>query len=207
MCDLEQPLLGRHRAREGALLVAEQLGFEQLAAQPGAVQVHERLVRARTVLVDPARQHSLADPVSPWIKSGSGERATRAASAASFLTIGLSPKKGSTAFRACVVLRASETLPHAARLERALEHHQQRGQLDGLGEELLGALLDRLHRQVDRAVRGQQHDGQRGVLGLERPQHLEAVAVRQREVHDRGVDRLPPQHLADGATSSAARCA
>ena len=60
MGDLQQALLGGDRPGEGALLVAEQLGLEQLARQPRAVEVHERLVRARAVLVEPAREHSLA---------------------------------------------------------------------------------------------------------------------------------------------------
>ena len=112
--------------------------------------------------------------------------------------IGLSPKKGSTRRRAPArSCRASETFRMRRSLERAIEHDQKRRQLHGLGQELLGAFLDRLDRQVDGAVAGQQQHRQRRVLRLEGAQHVEAVAVRQREVDHRGVDGLPAQQLAD----------
>ena len=49
------PILALHRAGEGAALVAEQLGFQQLARQSGAVEIDERFLRPRAVGVQPAR--------------------------------------------------------------------------------------------------------------------------------------------------------
>ena len=80
--------------------------------------------------------------------------------------------------------------PHATVLERTLDDHLQGRQLDGLGQELLGPLLDRLHREVDRAVRGEEDHGQRRVLALEGPQNVEPVAVAQGEVHDGRIEGL-----------------
>jgi hypothetical protein len=49
--------LGLLRAGEGAPLVAEQLGLEQLLRQRGAVQRHERSALSRGGTVDEARDH------------------------------------------------------------------------------------------------------------------------------------------------------
>src|ERR1043166_7634302 len=48
------------RAREGALLVAEQLALEQRLGQRGAVDGDERLAAARREIVDPLRDELLA---------------------------------------------------------------------------------------------------------------------------------------------------
>ena len=92
-------------------------------------------------------------------------------------------------------LARQRDLPHAPVLEGALDDDEQGGQLHRLGEELLGSLLDRLHREIDGAVAGEEDHGQGGVLGLQGAQHVEAVAVGQGEVHDRRVHRLLAQRL------------
>jgi hypothetical protein len=43
MGDLEQALLGGHRSRERALLVPEELRLQEVAREPGAVEVDEGL--------------------------------------------------------------------------------------------------------------------------------------------------------------------
>src|SRR5581483_9001629 len=50
----------RRGAGEGALLVAEQLGFDQLGGHGGAVDGHERAVPARALVVNGARDELLA---------------------------------------------------------------------------------------------------------------------------------------------------
>ena len=134
-------------------------------------------------------------PVSPWMSTGIGDAATFAASAASLRMTALSPKKGSTACRDLGGLARQRYLPHPPVFEGALDDHQERRQLDRLGEELLGSFLDGLHREIDGAVAGEEHDGQGGVLGLQGRQHLEAVAVGQGKIHDRGVHHLAAQGL------------
>ena len=59
---LEAALLERVGAGERALLVAEQLGFDQAAGQRRAAHLDERLLRARRVVVDGVRDHLLAGP-------------------------------------------------------------------------------------------------------------------------------------------------
>src|SRR5262249_35823002 len=56
---LEEAALRRDRARERAALVPEKLGLQELAREPRAVQVHEGLLGARAVPVDPAREEAL----------------------------------------------------------------------------------------------------------------------------------------------------
>jgi hypothetical protein len=52
--------------------------------------------------------------------------------------------------------------PIASVGERSLDHHQQRGELDGLGEEVLGPFLHRANRQVDGTVSSQHEERDRG---------------------------------------------
>ena len=47
--------------------------------------------------------------------------------------------------------------------------------LERLLDEIVGALLDRGDRGLDRAVAGDHHDRQIGLLALERVEHLDAV--------------------------------
>ena len=60
MGQLEQALLGGHRARKGPLLVPEQLALHELAREAGAVQVDEGLIRACALIVQPTGEHALA---------------------------------------------------------------------------------------------------------------------------------------------------
>ena len=59
--ELELAVLARRRAREGALLVAEQLALEQVLGQRRAVHLDEAACRARRELVQRARDDLLAD--------------------------------------------------------------------------------------------------------------------------------------------------
>ena len=77
--------------------------------------------------------------------------------------------------------------PLALALEEPPEHDQERRQLDRLGQELVGPLLDRAHREVDRGVAGQDHHRQRGVELPEPGQEVEGGAVGEHVVEDHGV--------------------
>ena len=141
----------------------------------------------------------LPAPVSPWIRTGLSEAAT------------LPPRRRAPGSpRSCrgtdraapAPARAAGRLllPVALVLEQPLEDHGQGLQLDRLRQELLRALLDRLDREVDRAVRGEDDDGHRGVQLPEAREQLERVAVRQRVVDDRDVRRrLAERRLGLGA--------
>src|SRR5207245_6344268 len=51
---------------EGAALVAEQFGLEQLLRQAGAIQIDKWRARARRTVVDQAREDPLARPRLPF---------------------------------------------------------------------------------------------------------------------------------------------
>lgn len=72
-------------------------------------------------------------------------------------------------------------------LESPLHEHKKCRKLHWLRQELLGPLLDGADGQVDGAMGGQDHHGDRGIDGFEGLQELEAVSVREAVVHDRGV--------------------
>ena len=62
MRDFEKAELGGDRAGESALLVPEELAFQELRRKPGAIQVQEALLAARTVAVNPGREDAFAGP-------------------------------------------------------------------------------------------------------------------------------------------------
>ena len=117
--------------------------------------------RARgPLLVQPARQHALAgaglavDQHRRWLLDDAAapaprERGSRASR----------PRNGAIDWPRLADLAPATLAAVAAGGRGPAIEHQQRGELDRLGEELLGALLDRVHREVDRAVGGQDDDG------------------------------------------------
>ena len=62
---LEEPLLQRHRPREGPLLVAEELALQELILKAAAVDGKERPAGPRALLVDGLRHQPLAGPALP----------------------------------------------------------------------------------------------------------------------------------------------
>ena len=167
----------------GALLVAEELRLQELAREAGAVHVDERLVGARAVAVEPAREDALAAARLALDQ----DRAARGGDLARVLgqprgSRPRCPVKGSTASRAWRARPADLAALLALALEQPPQHHQQRRQLDRLGQELVGAFLDRAHGQVDRGVAGQHHHRQRRVDLADPGQQLERRAVGQHVV-------------------------
>ncbi len=60
-------------------------------------------------------------------------------------------------------------------------------QLDRLGQELLGSLLDGPHRQVYRAMGGEDDRGNGGIHGPQALEEDEAIAVGKLKVEDGGI--------------------
>ncbi len=108
MGHLEQSLLGSSRACERAFFVTEEFCFEQFPGQTGAVEIDKRFVSARTVFMEPTREHAFA---------GSGFTQNQApdfqskesfcAWSASARIAALVPMNGSMAWRTCRDLLAS----------------------------------------------------------------------------------------------------
>ena len=196
--DLEQSRLAADRAGEGALLVPEQLRLEELAGEPGAVHVDEGLVRARPVAVEPARQDALA-AARLALDQDRAARGGEPAGLARELADGggaAGERVDQLACLACAPRDLAALL--ALALQQPLQHDEQGRQLDGLREELVGALLDRAHGQVDRRVAGQHHDRQRGLEVLDLPDQVERGAVGQQVVEHHRVRPAFAQRLLGG---------
>ena len=77
----------------------------------------------------------------------------------------------------------------AAALEGALEQEHEVLGVDGLGQEVGGALLHRAHGVVDGAEGGHDDDGDVGVRLLGRLQHVEAAARGEAQVGEHDQER------------------
>ena len=181
---LEQALLARHGAGVGPLLVAEELRLEEVAVEARAVHVDERLVGAGTVAVQPAGEDALA---------GAGlaldqDRAARGHDPPRLLGEGPNGGRGpgEGVHRLAGLARAPGDLAPllALALEQPLHHDEEGRQLHRLGQELVGALLDRAHGQVDRGVPGEHHHRQRRVDLAQARQEVEGRSVGQHVVED-----------------------
>jgi hypothetical protein len=90
-------------------------------------------------------------------------------------------------------------LDQLAALERLVDQLEQLLAAEGLGEEVVGAVLHRLHRLLDGAEGGEEDDVHVGRDGLGRPQQLEPGEAGHLEVGDDEVDRPVLQALEGGA--------
>ena len=170
-------------AGERALLVAEELGFEQVLLERRAVHLDEVPARAQRVVVDGAGDELLAGArlaadqhrrvaLRHLLHDAEHalQRAARADDAVEVVD---------------VVLRVAEVVElvaHAPELERLLDLDLHLLDLERLLHVVEGADLHRLDRRAHRSERGHQDDGGRGMEGLGRLEHLEAVAAAHLEV-------------------------
>ena len=78
------------------------------------------------------------------------------------------------------------------RFQRAAHHQQQPVRLERLLDEVVGALLDRLHRHLDRAVAGDHHHRHLRLLAVERLQQPQPVQPRALQPDIQDDQRRPP---------------
>src|SRR3990172_1845853 len=79
---------------------------------------------------------------------------------------------------------------HARSVERPLDQHEQMVGVERFGQEVIGPLLYRLDRGLDRTERGHHDHRQKRVVLLHRLQHLETVLLRKLEVRQHQTDAL-----------------
>ena len=178
-----RPRLAADRARERAPRVAEQLGFQQRLRQGRAVDGDERRVRARRVRVDRARDQLLAGPGFAFDqhrrRRGGHARDQLVhlqhdgALAHDVLQLGLAVRRDGLLFG-----------DQAPPFDRAGDGQPQLFDVEGLGDVVVSAALDGLHRARHVAERGDQDDGRGGRLGRERRQHVEAAGPLHPHVGD-----------------------
>ena len=187
---LEAADAARVRARERALLVAEQLALDQLAADRRAVHRHEGAALPRARLVQRLRHQLLAGARLAADQHGE---------------VGLRDLPDRLEHRAHA-RPAAHQVPHAelaldaraqqavlARelraLERAPDDQADLVVVEGLRDVVLGAELHRLDRDLLAAVRGDHHDRRLGLALARAAHHVEAGgAVAEREVGQHEVE-------------------
>ncbi len=138
------------RRRVGASLDAEQLLLEACRVQRRAVEHHERSVRPARTGVNHARRHLLAGAgkaLDQHARSGGRHALNARAELVRGVAVAEDRALGPGAQAQLRVL-ASEP----RRLKRAAHHEQQAIRLERLLDEVVGAVLDRGHGRLDRAV-------------------------------------------------------
>ena len=141
------PIAPRGRARERALLVAEQLGLDQVLRDRRAVHLHEGRRRARAALVQRARHQLLAGPVLAGDEHARvGRRGARDLGAQASAMAGLDPDEPRLRARA----RDSSRLRRRSRagLQRVAHRDQEPLRVERLLQVVEGAELRGLHRRL-----------------------------------------------------------
>ena len=156
---LEEADLVLHRAGEGALLVAEEFGFEQVLGQRRAVDGHEGLVLPRGIEMQRAGDEFLAGAALALDQDGAVGIGDLGDEVVDLLHL---RARADDVLEAVFLL---DDLPQVAVLadealviERALDGELQLIHLERLGDVVVGAELHRLERRLHRLVRRDQDD-------------------------------------------------
>ena len=157
---LEAALAPADRARERALLVAEELALEERLGERRAVELHEgRLSLRGAVLVDRLRDELLARPALAGDEHARLGRRDLLDDVEDRLHC---RARADDVVEAEPLLQARAELRRfaleATALQRAVDDDEELVELDGLGEVVLGPLLHGLHGRVDVRERGHQDD-------------------------------------------------
>ncbi|MCY1351773.1 hypothetical protein D9M69_380490 [compost metagenome] len=177
---LELARLGGDGTGEGALLVAEQGSLEHVVGNRRTVDGDERIIGARRLLVNVARQHFLAGAGLAGDQHG-----------------GIAARHPCRQFEQ---LPASRFVRHRtvavdrqAALRVTRHQLQQHLGLERLDQVIGRALANRLHRALHRAERGHQQHRQLRVLRADAPKQLVAIHARHVDVADHQAEGLALQ--------------
>ncbi len=181
-------------AGERPPLVAEQLGLEQGLRNRRAIDGHERARRARTRRVEDARAQFLAGAALALEQHG-GVGAGGSFDGRQRL---LQRRRGAddalaATTRGGLLLEEPVLAEEAALRERALHEQEEMIGVDGLGQEIKGALLHRRDGVLDAAVRRHHDDGHLGIASLSRR------GARQSRHQPAGAGRRAPRPAASRA--------
>jgi hypothetical protein len=185
---LELAVATRQRSGEGALLVAEQLGLDQLFRDRGAVDLDERALAPHRLDVNGARDQLLAAAVLAVDQhapvGGRGGRDLLAKHAhRGALADDLGALLEARAQRGVLALEARV-------LERAADRDQDLLERERLLDEVVRAQARRLHRGLDGAVAGDHDHNRLGPCPLDLGEGLEAVHPVHPDVEERDVRQL-----------------
>ena len=170
--------------------MAEQLRLDQFLGNRGAVHLDEPFAAAQAVPMNGSGDEFLADTALAGDEHG-GVGRRRPADRRHHL---LEPAAVADHLMADLdgALERPVLVPEAGLLEGVLNRHAQPvGALERLLEKVERALPDRLDRRARRPVRGDHHDRQRVVHGMQTRQDVEAVHARHLHVEQHQVGRFP----------------
>ena len=185
------------RAGERALLVAEQLAFEQLGRQRGAVHLDERPILARRALVNRARDQLLADAALAADQHRDVAVGHLLDHLRDRLHLGaVAPEQERAVLVVAQLAAQLGDLGHEARLfDRALDGGVERDLAEtlgivGLDDVVGGAQTNRLD-DGRRLLAARQHDDLQVGLGrLQRAQRFEPVHAGHHDVEQHDVGRI-----------------
>ena len=181
---LEQPLVRAIGAGEGTGDMAEELAFQELGRQPGAVDGQERAAGALALGVHRPGHQFLAGAAltdHQYRPFGTGELADLVEQPAHH------PAASEHAVEAIIaeqLLEAPHFVAQAPRLQRAADRQGEVLEVQRLGEELVGAFLERRHRLLNAAERGDHQKGRCRLHALHPPQQRHAIGAGQPQVAD-----------------------
>ena len=180
-----------HGAGERALLVTEQLAFEQRFGNRGAVDRDVGRVAARAQPVDRLRDQLLARAGLAADQHGRVGRRRLLDDVVDLPHLGaVADHRAEGALLAQLAAQHLDLAQRLVPLDDLRQQDPQPLEIDRLGQVVVGAFLDRLHGGLDRALGGQDHGGRVLALLLERPQQLEAAHLRHHQV---GEDDARPE--------------
>ena len=181
--ELELARLARHRAGKGALLMPEQLGFQQVVGNRRAIDRDKRPVGPIAQRVERAREQLLARAAFP-LKQHGGVGARRALQRHNHLLQRgrLADNLRRAAPHGELVFQQHVFGDQPALRQRPFDEQEQMIGIDRLGEKVHRAFLHRRHRVLNAPVGGHHHHRQFRIQLLRRAQHAKPVALRQTEV-------------------------
>ena len=193
---LEETLMLPFCAREAALLVPEQLAFDQVGGDRTAVDGDERAIAAPAEVMHGARDELFAGSAL----AGDEHAECRAGHPRDLLVHRLHRRRAAPQVAELPAVFPARAHGRDFRLQRRRPHHAREDaaqlfRVDRLDQVVGGTDPQRLDRRFEARVPGDQHDlGLRGEVGIVEQAH--AVAVRQLEVEQHDVGRLQRDLLA-----------